>query len=150
MGLEMNPTIQAAKNQARIQVDEKVFPRDVVVSAAYMFLGRCYVRLEQAPRRHVLVQLKGKKRLGNKQLANLAEEFENELLHQLMRRQVAERTDGLREVIVGRALFSAEPEGEDVEPAEPQEDMDYLDDPLGIAVPWEEKYGDDKKEEEGQ
>jgi His-Xaa-Ser system protein HxsD len=143
----MNPSIQAAKNLARIQVDEKLFPREVVVSAAYMFLDRCYLRLEQAPRRHVLVQIKGKKKLSKNQLTNLAEEFENELLHQLIRRQVAERTDGLREVIVGRALFSAEPAEGEAAPDEPQDDMDYLDDPLGIAVPWEEKYGDDKKEE---
>jgi His-Xaa-Ser system protein HxsD len=143
----MNPSIQATKNLARIQVDEKLFPRDVVVSAAYMFLDRCYVRLEQAPRRHVLVQIKGKKKLGKNQLANLAEEFENELLHQLIRRQVAERTDGLREVIVGRALFSAEPLEGEAAPDDSQADMDYLDDPLGIAVPWEEKYGDGKKEE---
>jgi hypothetical protein len=27
-----------------------------------------------------------------------------------------------------------------------EEELDYLDDPLGIAVPWEEKYGDDKEE----
>jgi len=143
----MNPSIQAAKNLARIQVDEKLFPREVVVSAAYMFLDRCYVRLEQAPRRQVLVQIKGKKKLSKNQLANLAEEFENELLHQLIRRQVAERTEGLREVIVGRALFSAEPAEAEAAEDEPQEDMDYLDDPLGIAVPWEEKYGDGKKEE---
>jgi len=144
----MNPSIQATKNLARIQVDEKIFPRDVVVSAAYMFLDRCYVRLEKAPKRHVLVQIKGKKKLSNNQLANLAEEFENELLHQLIRRQVAERTDGLREVIVGRALFSAEPAEGGAAGEEPQEDMDYLDDPLGIAVPWEEKYKDGEKEED--
>jgi His-Xaa-Ser system protein HxsD len=147
----MNPTIQAAKNMVSIQVDEKVFPRDVVVAAAYIFIDRCYIRLERALRGRVLARIKGKKKLSRNQLVNLADEFENELLHQLIRRQVAERTDGLREVIVGRALFSAEPEsGAEAAQAEPQEDMDYLDDPLGIAIPWEEKYGDDKKEEEGQ
>ena len=144
----MNPSIQAAKNLACIQVDEKLFPREVVVSAAYLFLDRCYIRLEQAPRRQVLVLIKGKKKLSKNQLANLVDEFENELLHQLIRHQVAKRTDGLRDVIVGRALFSAEPAEGESAPDEPQEEMDYLDDPLGIAVPWEEKYGDDKKEED--
>lgn len=143
----MNPAIQAVKNMASVQVDEKVFPRDVVVASAYMFLDRCYIRLERAPRRRILVRIKGKKKLSKNQLANLADEFENELLHQLIRRQVAERTDGLREVVVGRALFSAEPGDEESAEAGPQDDMDYLDDPLGIAVPWEEKYGDEKKEE---
>lgn len=142
----MNPKVEASKNQVRIQVDEKVFPRPVTVAAAYVFIERCYVKLESAPNRSIQVQLKGKKKLGKSALARLAEEFENELLHQLIRHQVAEKTGSLREVIVGRALFSAEPAGE--EPAEdaPEEELDYLDDPLGIAVPWEEKYGDDKEE----
>lgn len=143
----MNPTIQAAQNLVSVQIDEKVFPRAVVVSAAYMFLERCYIRLEREPRSRVVARIKGKKKLSRNQLANLADEFENELLHQLIRRQVAERTDGLREVIVGRALLSAEPDQGEAAGAEPQEDLDYLDDPLGIAVPWEEKYGNGKEEE---
>lgn len=144
----MSTKVEAAKNLTVVRIDEQVFPREVVVSAAYMFLDRCYVRLEQAPRRNVLVQLKGKKKLSKSLLTNLADEFENELLHQLIRHQVAEKTNQLREVIVGRALFSAEPAEETGEQPEAGEDLDYLDDPLGIAVPWEEKYGDDKKEDQ--
>jgi His-Xaa-Ser system protein HxsD len=142
----MSTRVEAVKNLASVHVDEKVFPRHVVVAAAYLFLDRCYIRLEREPRSRVRVQIKGKKKLSNKQLANLVDEFENELLHQLIRRQVAERTDGLREVIVGRALLSAEPGAGEAGRAE-EEDLDYLDDPLGIAVPWEEKYGDGKEEE---
>ena len=141
----MNPSVKASKNIVKLEVDEKIFPRPVAVSAAYLFLDRCYVRLESAPRRRIVVQLKGKKKLSKARLTVLADEFENELLHQLIRHQVAEKTNQLREVIVGRALFSAEPAEEETQP-EAGEDLDYLDDPLGIAVPWEEKYGDDKKE----
>ena len=141
----MTATVQPAKNLVKLGVDEKIFPRPVTVAAAYMFIERCYVKLESAPRRRIQVQLKGKKKLGKSTLARLAEEFENELLHQLIRHQVAEKTNQLREVIVGRALFSAEPVGEPAQDA-PEEELDYLDDPLGIAVPWEEKYGDDKEE----
>jgi hypothetical protein len=54
-------------------------------------------------------------------------------------------------MIVGRALLSAEPltlpamAEQDTEwqtDPQPDEPADYLEDPLGIAVPWEEKYGD--------
>jgi His-Xaa-Ser system protein HxsD len=141
----MNPLVQSAKNTVKLEVDEKVFPRTVAVSAAYMFLDRCYLRLESAPRHRIIVQLKGKKKLSKTKLTALADEFENELLHQLIRHQVAEKTGQLREVIVGRALFSAESAEAEAQP-EAAGDLDYLDDPLGIAVPWEEKYGDDKKE----
>ncbi|HOX44651.1 MAG TPA: His-Xaa-Ser system protein HxsD [Myxococcota bacterium] len=127
-------------------MDEKLFPRPVSVAAAYRFLDRCYIRLERAGKQHLIVQLKGKQKITKASLECLAEEFQNELLHQLLRHQVAERTAGLRDAIVGRALFSAEPApteaaspgGDSAGPA----DMDYLDDPLGIAVPWEEKYGE--------
>jgi His-Xaa-Ser system protein HxsD len=142
----MSATVQPAKNLVKLGVDEKIFPRPVAVAAAYVFIERCYVKLESAPNRRIQVQLKGKKKLGKSALTRLAEEFENELLHQLIRHHVAEKTSSLREVIVGRALFSAEPAGEEPAQDAVEEELDYLDDPLGIAVPWEEKYGDDKEE----
>jgi len=158
----MEPMVEAKNNLVNLQLDEKIYPRQVVVAAAYLFLDRCYVRLDRAPKRQVQVRLKGKKKLAQARLKELAHEFENELLHQLIRHKVAEQTEQLREVIVGRALLSAEPIGEE-QPADleaspedgaafeqPAEDLDYLDDPLGIAVPWEEKYGEESKQEKSE
>ena len=142
----MNPKVELAKNLIWLDVDERIFPRETVVAAAYLFIDRCYVRLERAPKRQVKVRLKGKKKLSKGRLVSLAEEFENELLHQLVRYQVAGKTEQLREILVGRALLSAEGGGLVEAEAEPQEELDYLDDPLGIAVPWEEKYGDEQEE----
>ncbi len=142
-------------NRIEVAVDEKVFPRQVSIAAAYRFLDRCYIRLESGARNRLKVSLKGKHKTSRAKLDALAHEFENELLHQLMRHQVSEQTTGLREVLVGRALLSADPDqaaldspapAGDAQPpggqAEEDADLDYLDDPLGIAVPWEEKYGD--------
>jgi His-Xaa-Ser system protein HxsD len=142
----MNPRMEVAKSVVTCEVDEKVFSRQVVVSAAYLFLERCYIRLERAGKNSMRVRLKGKKKLSKPKLQALADEFDNELLHQLVRDQVARRTDSLREVIVGRALLSAEPmEGPDDSGRDSGQEPDYLDDPLGIAVPWEEKYGDEEE-----
>jgi His-Xaa-Ser system protein HxsD len=143
----MKPRVVTGQNAVVLDLDEKLFPREAVVAAAYVFVDRCYVRLERAPKKHVRVRLKGKRKLARTRLENLAEEFENELLHQLIRHQVAGKTEQLREILVGRALLSAagaEPQAEQPEAVE--EDLDYLDDPLGIAVPWEEKYGDEKED----
>lgn len=142
------PSTGKNEHEVRLEVDEGLFPRTVTVSAAYRFVDRCYVRLERLPRRHLLVLLKGKGKLTATAMASLHDEFQNELLHQLMRHQVAERTQQLREILVGRALLSAEPvtqEGEEM--SDVASDQSYLDDPLGIAVPWEEKYGDGKEKE---
>lgn len=148
----MSQKVDTKMNRVELAVDEKVFPRAVSVAAAYRFLDRCYVRLERSGRGKLSIFLKGKRKLAKARLDDLAGEFDNELLHQLMRHQVAERTDTLREVLVGRALLSAEPvEGFALDGQNEQSmdtDLDYLDDPLGIAVPWEEKYGD--ADEKGQ
>ena len=146
--------LDTRRNRIEVAVDEKVFPRPVSIAAAYRFLDRCYVRLESAARGRLKVFLMGKQKISPAELGDLAHEFENELLHQLMRHQVSEQTTGLREVLVGRALLSADPEppgpdaNEDARAPEASSedaaDLDYLDDPLGIAVPWEEKYGDDQ------
>lgn len=145
----MEPTIETGENRVQFEVDEKIFNRQVSMAAAYCFLDRCYVQLARAGRGKLLVQLKGKTKLAKKKLATLAADFENELLHQHMRHQVAEQTTQLREVLVGRALLSAEPEAFEAGTCEePEADLDYLDDPLGIAVPWEEKYGDESNKDD--
>ncbi|MBI5489705.1 MAG: hypothetical protein HY905_20395 [Deltaproteobacteria bacterium] len=143
----MDPKVDRQANAVNVVLDEGVFPRPVGLAAAYRFLERCYVQLERRPGRRLAVRLKGKSPLDEEVLLGLGEEFHNELVNQLVRHQVAERTDQLRAVIVGRALLSAEP-AEAVAAAPAAEDascLDYLEDPLGIAVPWEEKHGEKRK-----
>ncbi len=140
------PIVNAKKNYVEIVVDEKVFPRPVSIAAAYRFIDRCYIKLERTGRGKLSIGLKGKKRLAKSGLVSLAEDLENELLQQLMRSMISEQTAGLREVIVGRALLSAETQEAE---SSRDEDLDYLDDPLGIAIPWEEKYGDNEMDEDG-
>jgi His-Xaa-Ser system protein HxsD len=142
--------IEGARNSVSCLLEESLWPRPAIVQAAYHFIDRCYVKLERAGAKKITVRLKGKKKLSARRLTELADEFGNELLHQLMREQLSRRASRLREIILERALMSAQPAGEDGEgPGEGtavSADADYLDDPLGIAVPWEEKYGESKDE----
>jgi His-Xaa-Ser system protein HxsD len=133
------------KNQARLTINEKVYNKAVVMAAAYVFLDRCYVRLERTEKKKIIrVLLKGKKRLTKRNLTKIEEEFFNELLHQCIRHQVSKTTGPLREILVGRALMSAE--GRSSILADNLDDeLDYRKDPLGIAIPWEKKYGKDKE-----
>ncbi len=143
----MEPKVETKSNSVAVLLDEGIFPRSVGVAAAYRFLDRCYVLLEARPKSHLHVRLKGKEALDAPALRALAGEFGNELVHQLVRHQVSERTDQLRATLVGRALVSADPSlTSDVSgPGTLEPSLDYQDDPLGIAVPWEEKYGERKK-----
>jgi len=143
----MDPKVDRESNSVHVLLDEGVFPRPVGLAAAYRFLERCYVQLERRPQQRLHVRLKGKERLAESALLGLGEEFCNEVVHQLVRHQVSERTEQLRAVLVGRALLSAEPEqaADAAAPPESWSGLDYLEDPLGIAVPWEEKHGDKRK-----
>ncbi|MDY0000456.1 MAG: His-Xaa-Ser system protein HxsD [Polyangia bacterium] len=123
------------------------YPMDAVYGASYVFIDRCYVYLDKKGK-GIEVVLRGKEPLDDEALEALCGQFANELLHQVLRARLAKRSGKVREMIVGRALFSAEGSGAGFE-GELEDDFDdfgdeddYLDDPLGIAVPWEEKYGD--------
>jgi len=140
----MDPKVVQKANGVEVTLDEAVFPRPVGLAAAYRFIDRCYVLVETRPGKRLSVRLEDKEPAAPAARKALAGEFRNELLHQLVRRQVAERTDALRAAIVGRALLSADEAlaSEAAAPAAAAEPLDFQDDPLGIAVPWEEKYGE--------
>jgi His-Xaa-Ser system protein HxsD len=144
----MTPIIERRKNQIRWTIGLATYPLDAVYGACYVFLDRCYVFLDRPDRRRILVTLRARAAAGAPALEALAGDFAAELLHQVLRVRIAERTGKLREMIIGRALYSAGagPDEETVAgPPEPLPgaDADYLEDPLGIAIPWEEKYGQD-------
>ncbi len=130
--------------QKEIIVNQKLYPLEVIYSTAYIYIDRCYVLLEKPGKDQVSVRLKAKPDCDKATFEALIGEFENELLNQNLRRKVAQRTEGVREAIVHRALFSAMPESLDLSLDDDDDDGDYLDDPLGIAVPWEDKFGQEK------
>jgi His-Xaa-Ser system protein HxsD len=130
--------------QKEIVVNQKVYPLEVIYQTAYIYIDRCYVLLSRPEKDQIAVRLKAKPECPKATFDALVGEFENELLAQVLRRKVAMRTEGAREAIIHRALFSAMPESLDLALGDDDDDGDYLDDPLGIAVPWEEKFGQEK------
>jgi His-Xaa-Ser system protein HxsD len=133
------------KNIVVIDLAVRLYPLDAVYGACYVFLDRCYIYLDQPEPEKVRVYLKS--RDNKSELEALAGEFLNQLLHQALRLRIARQTSQVREMVVGRALLSAEPMGLAGEYDEFFDSADYLDDPLGIAVPWEEKYGKPEEQE---
>jgi len=158
-------SLKAAKgdNSLVFSIDESIYPLDILKQAAFIFIDRCYVHLDREGERFVIT-LKGKEKLNAAALEALQGEFDNELLNQLVRRQIGRNNQKLREMIVAKALLSAtrrdsaeSPSQSQVRPwddvsKEEQDELDKLlaeiesefqDDPSGIAVPWDEKYGKD-------
>lgn len=122
-----------------VELDEGLYPKDAIYGAAYVFIDRCYVRLDRPRPGRISIRLKPKANVEIP-LATLAGELENELLGQAWRRLLVEENRRLVETVTTRALAGAAgPPGLD-ELLEMDDDEAAFDDPLGIAVSWEEKY----------
>jgi len=130
----------------KIQINSKIYPLEAILNASYAFIDRTYIFLDDDSRKNeITVSLKGKQRLSTKKLNNLRGEFMNELLHCALRCKISKNNKKIREYIVGRALYSALPLSmEETILEDDSEKLSYQEDPLGIAIPWEEKYGKKK------
>ncbi|MFH0891189.1 MAG: His-Xaa-Ser system protein HxsD [Candidatus Falkowbacteria bacterium] len=125
-------------NIIKIRLNAKLYPKEAIFGAAYVFIDRVYVFLD-APKPDVIdVSLESKSGASAKGMEKLRGEFQNELLNYVHRINLAKFNKKIREYIVERALYSS------VE-KESQLSEAVFDDPLGIAVPWEEKYGTESK-----
>ena len=151
------------------RVDAQLYPLEAVEAACQGFVERAYVRLSRDGGR-IAVRLSPKMAMAREGLEALEGEFHNELLHQALRLRVSEANRKIREFIVTKALVSAQPASQLPAPVEPpregprapeqkpgvvdeelEKEIDKLlaeidkadagSDPLGIAVPWEERHG---------
>lgn len=139
----MKNKINQKENQIVFWLNSKTYPLEAVYSTAYVFLDKAYVYLDGDPKKETIVSLKGKEKLNKKQIQILRGEFCNELLNYVLRVKIAKRNQRVKDFIVGTALVSALPQELSVQTSKSETivDQDWLKDPLGIAVPWEEKYG---------
>ena len=123
-----------------LELDEGLYPKDAIYGAAYVFIDRCYVHLDRAGDRRIKVTLRSKKGAPLDSQA-CAGELQNELLAQAWRRQILDENRQLVEAITTKALGGAAgPPGLDELLAMDIGEATAFDDPLGIAMSWEEKY----------
>lgn len=130
----MQKTIK--NNLLELRFKPQMYPLEAIYSTCYVFIDRAYLFLCGSPQKEVKITIKGKKNLSKKQLESLAGEFLNELLSAALRINLAQHNKKIRERIIERALVSAA----GAEEENLSESMNHLNDPLGIAIPWEEKY----------
>ena len=126
---------------ATFSVDPSLYPLDALYGAAYVFIDRCFVFLDKDAQGHVVVSLAPKKGLADEPtLQTWAGEFSNELLSCAWRHQIAAQNRQALEQVTSLALAGAmgPPSLDDLS------NFDFssqpLEDPLGIAMSWEEKY----------
>lgn len=151
----MGDNVKIEKDSVILSINPKLYPLETVYSAAYVFLDRAYILLDGNPEKEIIVNLKPKE---TEDLEKLGREFLNELINYADYQKRAEQTKKVREVLLQRALITNDPsviqndavedDGEFDDIIKNLDEEDDLDDPEGIAIPWEEKYGDKTKEEQ--
>lgn len=133
--------LSAAEGKLVLTLDKGLYPLDVIYGAAYIFIDRAYVLLGRSGDA-ITVEMAAKDEASDDELRALAGEFGNELLSQALRKRITRDNQQILETIVSQALAGAT--GAMVPSAfaddEEDDDLDFLDDPLGIAVPWEERF----------
>ena len=129
-----------ADGTVRLRVDAQLYPLEAVYAAAYVFIDRCYVFLDREGER-LRVSLSPKDgALDEAALRDVVGEFTNELLSCAWRNQIARDNRATLEAVTAQALAGARgaPTLAELEAFDFSEET--FDDPLGIAMSWEEKY----------
>lgn len=131
-----------AANQSDVvlEIEEGLYSLDAIYGTAYVFIDRCYVLLDRPSPGRISVRLRPKADTSAA-AEDLMGEFENELLGQAWRRLLVEENRKLVETVTTHALAGAAgPPGLDDLLDMDIDDQAAFDDPLGIAVSWEDKY----------
>ena len=123
---------------AVLTLDRGLYPLDVVYGAAYVLIDRAYLLLDRLDDGRIAIRIEARGAGDETTLRGLTGELSNELLNQALRRKITRQNKAELEAIVTQALAGATGA---LLPGELDDaDLDFLDDPLGIAVPWEEKF----------
>jgi His-Xaa-Ser system protein HxsD len=136
--------IKTHTEDARVELtlDEASYPRAAVYAAAFAFIDRCWVHLDRGDG-ELRIALRAKAK--GLDLEAAAAELQDELLGQAWRRRSVEEGRALVESVVTKAFGAPTAGGEAAPEVGALDDLlaegGAFEDPLGIAMSWEEKYG---------
>lgn len=135
------------RGAASVRVDSSLYPLEALYGAAYVFIDRAYVLLDRVDDAAYRVWISPKKPAAEDAIRALLGEFANELLSCAWRAQIAKDSRSIIEQATTRALGGARgaPSLDDLESFDFSDES--FEDPLGIAMSWEEKYGKKKGED---
>ena len=133
---------ELGESAAHLMVDHSIYPLEAVYGASFTFLDRCFVLIDRPEPGRFRVTLSTKKPGADEAtLRALVGEFANELLAQAWRRKIVEENRATLEAVTMQAIGGAmgPPTLDELEDFDFSEEP--FEDPLGIAMSWEEKYG---------
>lgn len=134
--------LSASEGKLVLALDKGIYPLDVIYGAAYVFIDRAYVLLGKVDDK-ITVEIAAKNAgTSDDALRAMVGDFGNELLSQALRKKITRDNQQILETIVSQALAGATGAmvPSEFDDDDDDDDLDFLDDPLGIAVPWEERF----------
>ena len=84
-------------------VDDRIFRAEAVLKASYMFLDKYYVSAEYRAEHSIVVTVEPK---STESMVDIDKKFSNELISQMVRYDLLKSNKAMKELILGRALFS--------------------------------------------
>ena len=133
-------SVDLGASSATIRVDPATYPLDALYGAAYIFIDRCFVLLDKPDASYRVTHAWKKREATEDDLRALVGEFANELLSCAWRAKISEDSRALIESVTAQALGGAmgPPTLDELEKFDFSDET--FEDPLGIAMSWEEKH----------
>jgi len=132
----------------QIKVNVNIYPLEAILNTCYDYLDEAYIYLDIDSNKKIVVSFKPKNRISDSKFNKMKKRFLNDLLHFSLRCQVNKENKRITEYIINRALYSSiystvpnRSSGLLDKLSERVEEQSNIDDRMGIAIPWEEKYG---------
>lgn len=129
----------AEKKVCSFEVDDRLFNQEAIFKTAYLFIDDYFVYMQYAREHCIKIFVEAKQGVD---IANIDKRFCNELLAQMLRYRLSVENKNIKELIIGRALYSTCIEtAENVE--NEQSVVEFPECSLeDIAVDWFEVYGE--------
>jgi len=134
-----NLIIDKSKGSVTINVNSRIHSLDSIIAASYIFIDKAYVILDGEPGEEIIVKLNAKDK--NADLTDLGRSFNNELINYSFYAVQTQKTLPVRAAMIQRAFLTHDEKKSE----KSEKSKSYIDDPYGIAIPWEKKYGKKKK-----
>jgi len=140
-------SVDLSDGSASILIDADVYPLEAVYGASFVFIDRCYVLIDKPEQGKYRITLAGKEGEPSEQaLRDLTGEFANELRACAWRHQISVDNRAVIEATTMQAIAGAMGPPSLDELADFDFTEEPFEDPLGIAMSWEEKYAKKKSE----
>lgn len=97
--------IRITGKKASIRINPKIYPLEIVCSAAYSFVDRAYILLDGDPEKEITANLEFKD--GTREPEKLVQEFLEELLNYLVYYSHRRENQEIRKILLERALLTA-------------------------------------------